>query len=62
MLGYYIIIRPHKAHIIYNRQNLPFLYNLLLLCCRHSTSFTVFLMGHRNSMWAVDNFICSSTR
>lgn len=62
LLGYYIIIRPHKAHIIYNRQNLPFLYNLLLLCCRHSTSFTVFLMGHRNSMWAVDNFICSSTR
>ena len=40
----FILIRPHRNNINFNRQHLPSFYKLLLACCQHSASFIEYLM------------------
>ena len=58
----YILVRPHRINIAFNRQHLPRFYRLLLVCCLHSTSFIEYLLEARELLWAIEHLMCKSCR
>ncbi|MGB1597749.1 MAG: hypothetical protein ACPIOQ_33655, partial [Promethearchaeia archaeon] len=58
----YILVRPHRINIAFNRQHLPGFYRLLLVCCRHGTSFIGYLLEAREFLWAIEHLMRNSCR
>ena len=62
LVSNFILIRPHRNNIAFNRQHLPFFYRLLLVCCQHSKSFVELLMEANEFMWSITHLMCKSTK
>jgi hypothetical protein len=58
----FILIRPHRININFNRQHLPSFYKLLLACCQHSASFIEYLMEANEFIWAIQQLMCKSAK
>jgi ubiquitin C-terminal hydrolase len=58
----FILIRPHRININFNRQHLPSFYKLLLACCQHSVSFIEYLMEANEFTWAIQQLMCKSAK
>ena len=61
-VGNFILIRPHRINISFNRQNLPSFYKLLLACCQHRASFIEYLMEANEFIWAIQQLMCKSAK
>ena len=62
LVSNFILIRPHRINIAFNRQHLPYFYRLLLVCCQHSTSFIEHLMEANELIWAITHLMCKSPK
>jgi len=62
LVSNFILIRPHRNNVIFNRQHLPGFYRLLLVCCQHRTSFIEHLMKADEFHWAITHIMCKSTK
>jgi len=62
LVSNFIMVRHHRINVAFNRQHLPWFYRLLLLCSRHSVSFTEYLMEADELIWAITHLMCKSQR